>query len=220
MEEVLYVVEVKSCSGYYVNKEVYGYNSGRGANKVWNPGKPKDSHLMQSAIYADIAKLKCKGTIIIYVSRDEAKLADFLVTIGDDGSIYIDGVKELRFDINDIYARYDNLRSCLEENLLPFGDYKHTFTDIEVENLFTRKGISAAAKKAHMDGKKAHMDKGCLYCSHRDLCVQDGELSISDYKIKTKKEPLKKIKANFDWFDNETPMTTDIQPDCITRGSF
>jgi hypothetical protein len=170
-----FIVEAKSCQGYYANKEVYGYWSGRGANKVYTPGRPKDAHLMQAAIYADIAGSEYEGALIVYVSRDEAKLCEFWITIDQDGRIIIDDVPEIRFTMQDIYDRYDSLRDYIERLELPGRDYKHTYTDIEVADIFARKGMSKAAHDAHNNGKKPHQDKGCLYCNHRDQCLIDGD---------------------------------------------
>lgn len=224
MEEKIWVVECKSCSGYFANKEVYGYNSGRGDNKVWTPGKPKDPHLMQSAIYADISRGKCEGCIVIYVSRDEAKLAEFRVVVEENGDIYINGVKELRFNMVQVYERYGQLRHHLENSILPECDYRHTYTNEEVEEIYTRKGLSAAAKKGHLDGSKPFRDPGCMYCNYRDKCISDGLHAVSDYqtKVDTSTAPVSNpLAGDFSFFETaSTPLNAEERPDYMSRGAF
>lgn len=165
-------VECKSCSGYYINKEVFGYSSGRGKNRTYIPGKPKDKHLMQSALYADVTRDKGHvGTLIIYFSRDEARMTQFLVTVDQDGVIYIDGRKEERFTIQNIYESYDELQDFLNKRELPPKDYKPFYTDNQVKDLYGMKEISKTVYEKHLDKKQEYRDKECEYCSYRDKCL-------------------------------------------------
>lgn len=170
-ETVRINVECKSCMGYYINKEVFGHNSGRGKNKVYIPGKPKDKHLMQSALYADITKDKHLGTLLIYFSRDESKMKEFMITIGNDGGIYIDGRREERFTIQDIYESYGELQEHLDSGELPDRDYKPHYQDREVADLFGMKKISKTVFDKHNSKLQEYRDKECEYCSFQDKCL-------------------------------------------------
>jgi hypothetical protein len=223
-----YVLEVKSCQGYYANKEVYGFWAGRAPNKAYQPGKPKDPHLMQAAIYADISKGECTGSLIVYVSRDEAKLCEFWIEIDDDGRILIDGVPELRFTMHDIYERYGALKEHIDLMKLPTRDFRHTYSDAEVADIYTRKGISKAANDAHMNGKKPYQDKGCLYCSHRDQCLLDGdrETSLALEPVEVEETPAATVEnppsandAFADW-DQPSAQTQDTAPEFARHGSI
>ncbi|MDD3412605.1 MAG: PD-(D/E)XK nuclease family protein [Lachnospiraceae bacterium] len=214
----LWIVECKSCSGYHANKEVFGYMSGRGSNKRWVPGKPKIKHLMQAAIYADIGKGTCKGALIIYISRDEAKMQEFLITIDDQNRILIDGYPEDRFTMNDIYQRYQELQGYIDQNILPAPEYKHTYTDQEVDELLAAKEISAAAKEGHTSGSKPHMDKECSYCGFRNLCMKDGMEERRNYALGVMTDLSQQDSLADDWIMPETKKVD--RPAHFASGSF
>ena len=215
LEEKLYIVECKSCSGYFANKEVFGYNKGAGANKQWVAGKPKDKHLMQAAIYAYVGKDKFEGTLVIYISRDEAKLMEFLIKVDNEGRIYINEELEYRFTINDILASYEVLQTALDLQQLPEKDYKPVYSDAEVQMLYEAKEISKTAFDGHNDKTKLYMDKECSYCNYKDKC-------LNNY-INTASETPKKIelKKNNDWdfFDLPTNISEE-KPAYILSGSY
>ena len=173
LEDELWNVECKSCSGYYVNKEVFGYSSGRGANKTFIPGRPKVKHLMQAAIYCAATKGKCKGTKLIYFSRDESKMKEFDITVADNGSVLVDGQKDKRFSLFDIYSSFQQLDEFLENRILPPKDYKSSYTDEQVEVLFSNGEITQTEKANHLNGSRPYMDDECSYCMYRTKCQQD-----------------------------------------------
>lgn len=214
------IVEAKSCSGYYANKEVFGTWSGRGDKKVYTPGRPKIKHLMQSALYADMSRGQMDGCIVAYVSRDESKMAEFLVQVNEDGIIFIDGVQELRFNIADVYRRYGELQGKIDSNTLPDCDYKHTYTDAEVEELFRRKGISATAKNNHLNGKAAYLDSDCKYCNYYDRCKLDGLGEKPNYSNNAAPAPTPIVED--DLFGDVTvqPTKESEKPGYMMHGSF
>ena len=206
-QEEEYIVECKSCSGYYVNKEVYGYWEGRGEKRSYIKGKPKDQHLLQAAIYAHVGKVKgFKGAIILYISRDESALAEFLVTIDDEGSIFINGDRETRYRIQDIFSRYNLLRNYIETSELPDRDYKPEYTDAEVEHLFKTKVISKTAYEKHTSRKELYCDTECSYCPFKLKCLDQ----VVEVKQTTKQE-------DFDFFE-EAQVTE--KPDYYKFGSL
>jgi uncharacterized protein YqgQ len=180
-EEEQYIVECKSCSGYYINKEVFGYNEGRGENKTYVKGKPKDPHLLQAAIYAHVGRQKgFKGTIILYVSRDEAALAEFLITVDEDGKVFINGELDPRFKMKDIFYRYDLLRRYITSNELPDRDYKPEYTDAEVKALFESKQISKTVYEAHNNRKELYCDEQCDYCPFKLKCLNQTSTTVTE----------------------------------------
>ena len=169
----LWNVECKSCSGYHINKEVFGYSSGRGANKTFVIGRPKIKHLMQASIYCAATKGKCKGTKLIYFSRDESRMKEFEITISERGEVLVDGTVDKRFILSDIYESFQNLDSFLGSKTLPPKDYKYSYTDEQVESMFANGEISQTEKNNHMNGTRPYMDEECSYCMHRTKCQQD-----------------------------------------------
>jgi hypothetical protein len=171
-QERKYIVECKSCSGYYVNKELFGYNEGAGSNRQYIKGKPKDKHLLQSVLYAQVGKESgFEGTILFYVSRDESKMTEFLITVNDEGTIFINGEVDPRYKVQDILDRYSVLQAAIDANELPDRDYKPEYTDASVEALFQAKEISKAANDNHRNRKELYCDTECKYCEFKLHCL-------------------------------------------------
>lgn len=208
-QEELYVVECKSCSGYYINKELFGYYEGAGSNRSYVKGKPKNKHLLQSVLYAHVAKEKgFKGTILFYVSRDESKMTEFLITVDDDGNIFINGELDNRFRVQDILNRYAELQEALDTKEMPGRDYKPEYTDVEVERLHALKEISKAAKDNHMNRTKLYCDSECNYCEFKLKCL--------DQINQTTSQPQDQI-----FNDPALPdVSIGIKPDYMMFGSF
>jgi hypothetical protein len=205
-QEKKYVVECKSCSGYYVNKELFGYGQGTGANRVYIKGKPKDKHLLQSVLYAHVAReTGFEGTILFYVSRDESKMTEFLVTVNDNGDIFINGEIETRFKVQDILLRYEVLQSAIDAKALPDRDYKPSYTDAEVAHFYDTKLISKAAHDNHNSRKALYCDTECNYCEFKLLCL--------DQKVIPQNQTENLFKTT------ELPSNSEV-PDYIAFGSF
>ena len=167
-----YIVECKSCSGYYVNKELFGYYEGAGSNRSYVKGRPKDKHLLQSVLYAQVGKESgFEGTILFYVSRDESKMTEFLITVDDEGHIYINGDLDPRFTVQDILSRYTVLQAAIDSNELPDRDYRPEYSDAEVEALYANKSISKAANDNHKNRKVLYCDTECNYCEYKLKCL-------------------------------------------------
>lgn len=203
--EEKYIVECKSCSGYYINKELFGYNEGTGAERRWVKGKPKDKHLLQSVLYAYVGREKgFKGTIIFYVTRDESRMTEFLITVDEDGTIYINGEIDPRFKVQDIIDRYDVLRQAIDQKELPERDYRPEYTDAEVEKLFKDKAISKSAHDNHKSRKALYCDSECNYCEYKLKCLDQSVVSQQDN----------------DPFNLFTTTEVREKPDYIAFGSF
>lgn len=202
-----YVVECKSCSGYYVNKELFGYYEGAGSNRSYVKGKPKDKHLLQSVLYAHVAKEKgFKGTIIFYVSRDESKFAEFLITVDDNGRIFVNDELDARFTVQDILDRYAVLQQAIDNKELPGRDYQPEYSDAEVERLYASKEISKTAKDNHINRTKLYCDSECNYCEFKLKCLEN----------QTTSQP-----ENSTFNDPGLPdISLGIKPDYMAFGSF
>jgi CRISPR/Cas system-associated exonuclease Cas4 (RecB family) len=168
-----YGVEMKSFYGYHANKQILGHWSGRGANKVFINGRPKDEHLMQASIYADQARDRVEGFKLFYASRDNNDLAEFNITVPDarEKIIYINGIAETRFTLNEVYNRYDLLNELKLSNRPPERDYTYEPDDHTVKKLFERGEVSTSAYKKHTDGSVRYTDWHCSYCNFKDYCL-------------------------------------------------
>lgn len=170
-EDFLYGAEIKSFYGYYANKEILGHYSGRGANKVWNLGHPKDAHLLQSAIYADQTRDRLKGFKLFYISRDNCDMAEFNIEVNGAGEIFINGELETRFKMEDVYARYAYMNNSANNSIKPPRDFVHKPDDARVEVLHERGEISDSAYKKHIEGKAQYTMWACDYCDFKDHCL-------------------------------------------------
>lgn len=169
-QERLYGVECKSFYGYHANKEILGHWSGRGSNKRFIYGKPKEPHLMQAAIYAANTRNDLEGFKLVYASRDNNVMQEFNITVNEGGTIFINSRPETRFTMNDIYERYAELQRHDETNTLPARDFVYTPSDERVQEMFERGEISNSAYKKHTDGKERYTDFHCSYCNYKDHC--------------------------------------------------
>jgi len=172
-----YGVECKSFYGYYANKQILGHNEGRGRARHWVPGKPKDEHLLQTAIYCDQTKEDLDGFKIFYVSRDKCDMAEHNIRVDEDGDIFINNIKETRFNMHDVYARYEALGNHVENKIKPSREYTLYPDDETVTLLHSRGLVSASAYKAHTEGKEKCKDWHCSYCDFKDHCW---EVDIDD----------------------------------------
>jgi len=171
----LFGVEVKSFYGYYAKKSICGDKK--------NEGRPKGSQLLQCLIYVDLCKKL--GIIdyfkMIYYARDSADRAEFDINISvqADGKRYpsINGVIDYRFEIDDIYIRYAELETYLENKQLPPRDFSIKYSGELVEKL---NAIGEIAKTNYEKWKKSPAknpigDWQCKYCSFSEHCWKENE---------------------------------------------
>jgi len=171
-EPMLYGAEIKSFYGYYANKQLLGHWSGRGKNKFYTAGKPKDEHLMQAALYVDHTHGKLHGFKLLYLSRDQMDMAEFNITVDrETKEIFINGEKETRYTLADVYSRYAECNTLLRSDLKPQREFVYLPSSERVEVLHARGEVSASAYKDHMSGKKPVTDFHCSYCDYRDHCL-------------------------------------------------
>lgn len=171
----LYGCEVKSFYGYYANKQILGTWSGRGKNKIFIKGKPKDEHLMQAALYCDHTRGRLAGFKLFYVSRDATDMGEFNITVNEEGAIFIDDRRETRFDMSNIYARYAKMNRAVKDKAKPIKEFVYQPTDERVDTLAARGVVSATALKNHQSGKQKYSDWHCTYCDWKDHCLQDND---------------------------------------------
>lgn len=194
--EMLYGAEIKSFYGYYANKQLLGHYSGRGRNKVWNPGSPKDEHLMQAALYVDHTHGKLAGFKLFYLSRDQMDMAEFNITVDENTKeIFINGIKEQRFTVQDIYDRYGTLDTFIKGGIKPQREFVLNPSQERVDVLHARGDISASAYKDHCSGKRPYHPFQCIGEGTLIKCI-DGWKKIEEIKegdLVLKRDGYKKV---------------------------
>lgn len=150
-------VEVKSVYGHQA-KDVLGSSSSKKYGKL---GKPRDSNLMQAAIY----EWHLKKTIpdfkmrLFYGARDTGVFAEYSIdTIFENGehSIYYRGlapvktsIEKSEISIENIFAQYNYIQSHYESKTIPSRDYEILYSPEYVKKLNDAGELSKTNKEAY-----------------------------------------------------------------------
>jgi len=179
-------------------KSTYGYQNEK---LLIKDNKPKDEHLLQILIYIYTHRFdpNLLGGKLVYILRDNMQRQEFDVTIAKEGDKFraiVNGEVDKRFFIEDIYARFAELKKCVNENfnktpdehVLPDREYALAFTDAQMKQGFERGEVSKTAwEKFEKSGERCG-NWNCSYCDFKDICWtgKDVEEYIGDTEIKVK----------------------------------
>lgn len=191
--EDLVGLEVKSIYGYHGEKEVFGSTRDR---KLGKKGKPKISHVLQTALYTWHWRDTIKYFKILYFSRGNAQRAEFTIKIEqfdnngrEDFHILIDNVIQ-EYTINSILDRIKRLESYIETQTLPPREFDLQYSDAYIQAMHLAgelgKTDTAAYEKAIKKGKSPLLKKGdwmCSYCSYASNCYDKSKHPIADNVI-------------------------------------
>jgi len=190
----LIVVEIKSFAGHYKHRQIMGHSNGkRGSKAIWTPGQPVGEHLIQLGIYLHAFRERLEGAKLFYFARDttDRKQFDLYLEYEDlEDDFYLFDVNNKQridwFSIKSIYSRFSQLRSYIDNNVLPPRDFSREYTIEQLENLY-QETISAPngspalyllAKSTYEEGKDLYEKEGltgkgdwrCNKCTYRNLC--------------------------------------------------
>ena len=142
-------IEIKSIHGAKAESAVIGSPAMR---KRGFKGKPKDEHLMQTAVYAWHFRKQIEAFHILYIMRDKCQRTEFEVKVKEDPYgqrlIFVDGREWESFTFNDIMVRYEQLAEYLYTNTLPPRDFDLVYDDEKMCLLSEKKLLSKADKEA------------------------------------------------------------------------
>lgn len=151
-------------------KSVYGYNStavlGTPASIRKNQlGEPRDSNLMQIAIYQDKMKRDPEFEYgrLVYGARDTGKHGEYKIIVHNDSSIEWSGLYPVvtephiaPFTVNDIYQAYKNTLDAIAHGVLPPRDFELKYSDQKILGLYYSKGLGktdTAKVESHLNRK-------------------------------------------------------------------
>jgi hypothetical protein len=166
----LYGVECKTFYGYHAEKEIMG--------NFKTPGFPKMSQLLQTLVYVNHWEDKGLPYFrMAYFARDSVKRRSFKVELHHEGEIKypkIDGVIVRSFTMNDVLARYQELKHYIDTKTVPPGDYELQYSDAKIEDYFTKGKVSKtdyeAFKKKKLKKYEYIGDWNCNYCRMKEIC--------------------------------------------------
>jgi len=174
---VNYVVEQKSIYGYYAQKDIFGRFLHLGSN----PGKPRDSYIMQTALYLRYFSYLPKedpaylpfGAIYVR-DRGDGHFGVFDTwlepetfnrggeTLTRNHIIYASekmGVDptQVPYDVEDILERFQYIQNCVAKKDIPPRDFSIEYTPEQVEEAYINGDISESSYKKW---KSSHGPRG------------------------------------------------------------
>jgi hypothetical protein len=181
---VLFGVEVKSAYGYMAESNIIGTKTMRKAGKK---GQPRDSNLLQAAIYDDQWP-ELEYFKLAYILRDSMLRTEFDISVHPDtGVISIDGEAIEEYTLHDVYARYATLALHIQSGSIPARDFELTYSDEQMDKKFRLSKLSKTNSDAwgkysgrleqiRTTGKGRALkrpalgDWQCSYCNYSDFC--------------------------------------------------
>lgn len=166
----LYGVEVKSFYGYHAEKEILG-------NK-YQKGFPKMPHLLQTLVYLNYFHDKGLPFFrIVYFDRGGCKRRTFLVELEKEGDIIypkVEGEVIRSFTVNDILARYRDLKQHIETGNIPPTDFELRYPDAKIEDFYKKGKVAKTKYEKWKKGKLGPYEKigdwECSYCQYKETC--------------------------------------------------
>ena len=197
-------VEVKSVYGFGGNATL-GTPGERGKGKL---GTPKDSNLMQIALYDwwnsshDDAY---EDSRLVYGGRDTGRYAEFAISTRKNK----DGVVEIFYrgkapnitkeekspiTINSILEQYQYIQTSLDGGNIPERDFELKYSDTKLDKLYEKDGLNKTEKeryekrKAYLAGESKRSikpiikgDWQCNLCSFKDICYKSTDIRQDNY---------------------------------------
>jgi CRISPR/Cas system-associated exonuclease Cas4 (RecB family) len=162
----LYGVEIKSFYGYYAQKQIIGNKS--------SLGRPKDSQLLQTIVYANEFKNQLNHFRMLYLERGNAARNEFIVSVRPVNGIdrvVLNGEIEQRFTIADIYNRYKLLDDYIQRKEVPPSEFKLYYDDDEMEYHYKKGDVSKTDYDKFKRNNNNRMGNWqCSYCPYKKYC--------------------------------------------------
>lgn len=185
-------IEVKSISGYYGLKQVFGTRSKSGE---WlSMPDPKDHNLLQTCLYSAFFCLKEQQFDyfkLVYLSREDGEHNEFDVDIVAetlDGNVrhrvYVNHMPYTpTLYIEDIMDRYVDLHNHVVTDTLPPRDFELVYSKDKLQVLYDRNQLSKTDSERFSRGLKVTKgDWQCSYCKYQQNCYSDRQGTLVCYE--------------------------------------
>jgi hypothetical protein len=190
-DQVKYLLEIKSIYGYYAQKEIFG----RFLNQGGDPGKPRDTYVMQVALYLNYFSKLPKdhpmylpfGAIFVCDRGDghfgvfDVWLSEEMQVIGEDETINISKISYrsprmrvpttvLPYSVEDILARYRMVDGLLPGGTPPKREFSREYDKETIEIRYAQGLVSKSAyekwQSSHGPRGKGKETLGDFQCSY------------------------------------------------------
>ena len=168
-------VEYKSGYGPWFRRNQLGLGYDGRVMKS-DPGKPRESNVLQTMLYLDHFK-HIKVFVLIYLDRGDGAWREYKVRLDEEGHATIEGAVDDRFTVGDIYKRFEELQVYVDKKEVPPPDFEPFYSDERVEVLRERETLTKKAYELHQKfknkkrgGKRAGYFLCNGYCPYEKLC--------------------------------------------------
>ena len=190
-------------------KSVYGFNAGsvigRSLRDKYIPGVPRDSNLIQIALYDwhfSSPNEDFEESRLDYGARDTGGKAEYIITTELDPETEITHIKYKQIDpqecaektspitINSILNQYTYIQSALDTGEIPPRDFDLQFSEDKIQLMYERGELAKGDTERHekwldfKQGKRARnvkaVQKGdwqCRYCNWANVCYDSKDSS-------------------------------------------
>lgn len=168
-------LEIKSIGG----NNSYAVNAIWGSK--WGKAAPKWQNLFQTLVYCYVFRDEIDEFILLYIRRDTCEIKEFVISIQPkDGKMYacIDGVLDERYCVDDILARYGELKTFVDNKELPPREYFKVYPMASIPT-YVRLGI-ISKRQAEKYSQEPFGDFECRYCNYTELCDKNETGSIEE----------------------------------------
>lgn len=197
-------IEIKSITGYYGQRKVFGAKSSKG---TWlQEPEPKDDNLLQVVVYAFVF---CVLTNLlqyfklVYISRENGDRTEFDIDLVPE--VQEDGETKHRVYVNrkpyayklyaeDLVNSYKELHKTVIQDVIPDRDFELQYDKDKLQKLYSRGELSKTDEKTFESGKTLKKgDWQCSYCSFQSMCYAKNGDPIHYDTQPSIEEPLSKI---------------------------
>lgn len=197
-------VEVKSITGYYGQRKVFGAKSKRGG-WIQEPA-PKDDNLLQAILYTMVFCILTdlfKYFKLVYISRENGDRNEFDIDLipeeQDDGlvkhRVYVDR-KPYTYELyaEDLVDSYKELHRYVIDDIIPDRDFELQYSDNRLQKMYSRGELSKTDTKTYESGKTLKKgDWQCSYCKFQAMCYTKSGEPIEYQSGNSVEEPLTKV---------------------------
>lgn len=184
-------------------KSVYGFNANSvlgtpGDRKKGEMGVPKESHLMQIAIYDFWYASnddRFESSSLIYGARDTGRYAEYSIYTDENPEtklhhISYEGLSPYTTDrvvtpitMENVFDNYRYVSSCVDGGIVPPRDFDIQYSDEKIEKLYQR-GELGKTDSAQHEKRKSQIEEGktklvkrvekgdwqCRFCNYKNIC--------------------------------------------------